>query len=324
MAQNSYPFEDQPTTEAEYSNGFSRMQLTGVEGAPGTSGLLPFADSSGMQVKVPAGFAIVRGHFYENDAQEVLSISSSGASARHDIVVLRLDASVDSVLLDVVEGTPASSPTDPSLTQNPGGVWQEPLARVVVGASVSTISPGNVVDLRGFLGTQFGRWRTSTRPSNPVTGTAGYNTDTSQPELYSGSDWVPFTPSEISANIITSGALPADRISAGSIETDKLADSAVTNPKLATNAVTAAKIASNAVTVTKISAGAVTTAKLDDGAVTDAKVDSVDAGKITSGVLALARGGTGATSKAGAKTNIGIFVQSTQPTNPSTGDLWFY
>ena len=42
------------------------------------------------------------------------------------------------------------------------------------------------------------------------------------------------------------------------------------------------------------------------------------------GTLPLARGGTGGTDVTTARAGLRIYVQSTQPSSPATGDLWFW
>jgi hypothetical protein len=42
------------------------------------------------------------------------------------------------------------------------------------------------------------------------------------------------------------------------------------------------------------------------------------------GTLPLARGGTGGTDVTTARAGLRIYVQSTQPTSPAAGDLWFW
>lgn len=227
MTQTSYPFENANTTEAQYSQLFRRLQVTGVSGSPATTDLKPFGDSSGLQVKVPAGFAVVRGHAYHSDAQETLAIAAANASnPRNDLVVLRLNPTANTVVLAVLTGTPAATPADPSLTQTDEGTFEVALARVVVAANASTIAAGAVTDLRPFLGTQFGRWTTSTRPSSPVVGTAGYNTATTAAELWDGSAWVSFTPAVTASLIsaseqanITAGKIRAGGTSSGTATT---------------------------------------------------------------------------------------------------------
>ncbi len=56
-----------------------------------------------------------------------------------------------------------------------------------------------------------------------------------------------------------------------------------------------------------IAAGAVTTTKITDGAVTDAKIATVSGSKVT-GTVAIANGGTGATTAADARTNLGLVI----------------
>lgn len=217
MAQNSWPFEDQNTTEVQYSDLFRRIQNSGVAGDPSGSELKPFGDSSGMVVKVPAGFAIVRGHAYFSNATETLAVTSSAANPRIDLVVLELNPTGNETILKMVDGTPAVSPVAPNLTQTTDGIFQMALATVTVPANATTIAAGNVVETRSFLGTQFGRWTGTTRPTSPILGTAGLNTTTGQPEFWNGTAWVSF-------------------LADGSVTTDKLANGSVTTAKLASNA----------------------------------------------------------------------------------------
>lgn len=115
--------------------------------------LLVYGDSTGMQVKVKTGGGWVKGHYYENDAEETLAISAANATnPRWDYVVLEVDwtLSDNQMSVKVVAGTAAASPSLPSLTQTTSK-WQIPLAKVVVGAGVTTITAGNVSDLRSFF-----------------------------------------------------------------------------------------------------------------------------------------------------------------------------
>jgi hypothetical protein len=112
--------------------------------------LLPYGDSTGMQVKVRNGAGWIKGHYYQNDAEETKAISTANPSnPRWDLVVLEVDwtKTDNQMSVVVVVGTPAASPSLPSLTQNTSK-WQIPLAKVVVGAGVTTIAAGNVIDSR--------------------------------------------------------------------------------------------------------------------------------------------------------------------------------
>ena len=223
MAQTSFPFDagtGATVTEAQYSQLFRRLQSSGVHGSTSGTELKPFGDSSGMQVKVPAGFAIVRGHAYNSSATETLTIAAANATnPRHDLVVLRLDPTANSVVLAVVTGTAATSPADPTVAQTEDATFELVIARVTVAANATTISAGAVADLRQFTGTQFGRWATDSRPSSPRLGDAGYNSTLQVPEYWNGSAWVSFT-AAIAASSITAAEqanIVAGKIRSGGI-----------------------------------------------------------------------------------------------------------
>lgn len=217
MTQTSWPFEDQNTTEVQYSELFKRIQSSGIAGDPSVADLKPFADSSGMQVKVPAGFAIVRGHAYFSNANVTLAVTAAASNPRIDTVVLELDPSANVTILKIINGTPAVTPIAPTLTQTTDALFQLALASVTVAANATTIAAADVTDVRSFLGTQFGRWTNTTRPASPVIGVSGFNVTSGRPEFYSGSAWLSF-----------------------------LLDNSVTTPKIVDGAVTSGKIASNA------------------------------------------------------------------------------
>lgn len=152
MAQSAWPFENIDTSETQFSQ-WARNIGEGVKGTSGGTELKVFGDSTGMQVKVPAGYAMVRGHYYSNTAQETLTIAAAHATlARIDSVVLQLDPSANTILLVVKTGTAASSPSAPALVQTDSGVYEIRLANVAVAAAATTITSGNVTDTRTFIG----------------------------------------------------------------------------------------------------------------------------------------------------------------------------
>jgi hypothetical protein len=207
MAETSYPFEGANTTEAQYSQLFRRLNFTGIAGAPGDSTVKVTGDSSGMNVKVSAGYAMVRGHFYKTDAISTLTITAAnGSNPRKDLIVLRLDpTTANSIVLTVKTGTAGASPSDPSLTQTDEGVFEFPIARVNVAAGASTISAGNVEDLRQFMGAPFGRWASNAlRPT--VTSSdivVGWNSGTGIIEFWNGTAWAEAKPSTITAALMS-------------------------------------------------------------------------------------------------------------------------
>lgn len=150
MAQTSWPFENVDTSETQFSQ-WARNIGEGVKQNT-LNELEPFGDSSGMQVRVRSGQALIRGHYYQNSAEATLPVTvSDPTNPRIDLIVLELDPSANSVVLKVIAGTPASSPVAPSVVQTDGGVYQLKLAEVLVGAGVTTIAAENVTDTREML-----------------------------------------------------------------------------------------------------------------------------------------------------------------------------
>lgn len=110
--------------------------------------LATFADSTGMQVKVPAGRLWIKGHLGRLAAQTTLTLSAAHATlARIDSVIAQLDKSGNAINLTISTGTPAGSPAAPGLTQN-DTTYEIRLANIAVAAAASTIAAGNVTDTR--------------------------------------------------------------------------------------------------------------------------------------------------------------------------------
>lgn len=148
MAETSFPFDTNGIpTEAEWSTLFRNMIPDGVI-RDRLDELEPFADSTGMQVKVRTGEAFVRGFHYDNDAVKTIAVAAAHASqARIDRVILRLDLAANEITAEVLTGTPAGSPVAPSLTQT-STTWEIPLATVAVAASATGIAAVDVTDAR--------------------------------------------------------------------------------------------------------------------------------------------------------------------------------
>lgn len=152
MAQTSWPFENVDTSETQFSQ-WARNIGEGVKQNT-LNELEPYADSTGLNVKVKSGQALIRGHYYQSTAVETLTVTTADATnPRIDIVVLELDPSANSITLKVTAGTPASSPVAPTVVQTDGGIYQLKLAEVAVAAGATTISAGNVTDTRPMLAT---------------------------------------------------------------------------------------------------------------------------------------------------------------------------
>jgi hypothetical protein len=191
MAENSFPFENVDVSETQFSQWARNFQDTGVKGIPSGTELKVSGDDSGMQVRVAAGQAFVRGHYYINTLQATVTLTSAGTDTRIDAIVLELNPATNSIVLKAHEGTPVvSSPTAPALIQTDGGVYQLLLGYVTIPNDVSSILAGNVSDNRTFMGNRIGIWTTATRPANPVENfTIGYNTTIGGNEVWRNGVW---------------------------------------------------------------------------------------------------------------------------------------
>lgn len=133
--------------------------IRGVDNA-----LAVFGDSSGMQVKIPTGQVWINGHWGAVTSTKTLALTAANASnPRKDLIVARADFVNNRVELDSITGTPAGSPTLPTVTQN-SSIYEVALAEIAVGAAASTISAGNVTDRRIF-DSAVARYRKSTTQS---------------------------------------------------------------------------------------------------------------------------------------------------------------
>lgn len=199
MAQSSWPFENVDTSETQYSLLFRQLQDSGVIGLPTGSVLQVVGDNSGLQVRVSAGDAIVRGHYYSNSIQETVTLTSAGTNTRIDAIVLELDPSANSILLKAIPGTAVpSNPTAPTLTQTSAGVYQMPLGYVTLPPSTTSVTSGMVADARTYTSTRLGVWTTGTRPATPFQGQTGFNFTLQSLESWTGSAWSSVGGSDVS------------------------------------------------------------------------------------------------------------------------------
>lgn len=157
-----------------------------------TGTALQVSAGTGLAVNVAAGEAMVRGHYYTSDAVESLALATADATNdRLDLVVLKLDPTANSITLVVKTGTPAGSPTAPSLVQTDAGIFEQPLAEVLVPATSGV--PTTITDRREFQGTRLGSWTTAGRPTPAGRVLFGFNTTTGAVEYYDTNEsaWTP-------------------------------------------------------------------------------------------------------------------------------------
>lgn len=188
MAITSYPFDNQDTTETQYSWLFRELQDSGVADSIGGTGFQPYGDSTGMTVKLKSGYAVIRGFAISSDAVFTVTLPAADSTPRVDRVVLRVDPTANSITPTYIKGV-AGAGVPAALTQTDTGIYDLPIALVSVAASAPNIGPLDVADDRRFLGGRNGVWTTATRPASPRKFQMGFNNDVALPEWYDGAQW---------------------------------------------------------------------------------------------------------------------------------------
>jgi hypothetical protein len=180
MALTAYPFDAQTVSETQYGDLFGAVAQSGIIGSSAGNDFKVTAVGSSMGLSVTsvggASRAIVRGAAVLMTAAEPITVATSDATARVDLVVLRLNYVANSISPVVLKGTAGSS-TPPSPSWGAGGYYDVPLALVAVGGGVTTISAGTLTDIRRFAGPTVGVWATASRPNG---GTGGTSRDTAR------------------------------------------------------------------------------------------------------------------------------------------------
>ena len=104
------------------------------------NGGLAVVAGTGMEVTVATGRAIVQNKWVQNDAAFPLTIeAASDTYGRKDAVVIRLSYTNRNISIVVKTGTPAASPTAPSMTRN-STTYEMALAYVNVSAGATSVT----------------------------------------------------------------------------------------------------------------------------------------------------------------------------------------
>lgn len=211
MTMTSWPYVAQDTTDIEYGRLFREMAASdGMVGSFGDNVLKVTGDSSGRQVKMATGSAILRGYMFYSTNIETIPIATASAAARVDLVVLELNLSAPTVTEriqpKVLQGT-SGSQTPPGVTQTETGIYQIPLATVNVPAGATIITAANVTDVRDWMDQKYGAWTTGRRPVSPRKYHLGFNETLGVWEYHNGANWLAIGAVNLAAESVT-GVLP--------------------------------------------------------------------------------------------------------------------
>lgn len=158
----AYPIDSKvitnPNGTIDYDRAYSSANIRGIIKAMITNGinliestnLQVFADEETMKLIVNPGYVIIEGalkHF-EDDVKITIPTSDT-SKPRIDTIVARLNLNEDvrDIVIDVLQGTPASNPVAPELTRTTS-YYELGLADIYVDVGVIQISQANVTDTR--------------------------------------------------------------------------------------------------------------------------------------------------------------------------------
>jgi hypothetical protein len=109
-------------------------------------------DPASMSVIVESGEGWINGFWYQNTTDLVKTLGAADPDDdRIDRIVLRLDTVTNlKISVEVLEGTPAGSPSAPSLTQT-ASTYEISLAQVLVEAGVTSVADAKITDERDWV-----------------------------------------------------------------------------------------------------------------------------------------------------------------------------
>lgn len=152
---------DRNLTADRMANRFRRVYTDGIFGEDAilTTELKCTKGTGDLEIDIALGDGMVNGYFVTvYDTSETIEIDAGDAvNPRIDRIILRLDLddtdSADpdkrAITIQVLKGTPASSPTAPTLTYT-GNVYELSLCQVAVAAAATSITSGNITDERAI------------------------------------------------------------------------------------------------------------------------------------------------------------------------------
>lgn len=130
----------------QMSNYFEGLVSDGVYNGVGNS--MVVQASSGMNITVGSGRAIIGSKWIKNDSAYTLTVTGSHPTLnRYTAVVIKLDKVNRNISITTIDGTPASTPTKPTISDSQTVMYLV-LAYVYVGAAVTSISQSNITDTR--------------------------------------------------------------------------------------------------------------------------------------------------------------------------------
>lgn len=139
----------------DFSKLFDGLINDGIFASQGDKFIVVEDTPASMDVVVGSGRAWFNHTWTLNDADLDVTVPTAHATLnRIDIVYLEVDESTRTNSIDIVSGTPATTPVAPTLTQT-STVHQYALAHIYVGAAVTSIGQEDITNKVGLSATPF-------------------------------------------------------------------------------------------------------------------------------------------------------------------------
>ena len=148
--EHGWPQLDRAVTSEVLRQIYKRYFTNGVFGISDSTCFQVSVATGGAGVSIAPGACQIQGATgYEENAVTLEITPNSSNLPRIDTVVARLNDNSDyrSIYFDILEGTPAVTPTAPSLTQS-DSVWELGLCNIARAANSSVITNSNITDTR--------------------------------------------------------------------------------------------------------------------------------------------------------------------------------
>ena len=148
--EHGWPQLDRAVTSEVLRQIYKRYFTNGVFGISDSTCFQVSVATGGAGVSIAPGACQIQGATgYEENAVTLEITPNSSDLPRIDTVVARLNDNSDyrSIYFDILEGTPAVTPTAPALTQS-DSVWELGLCNIARAANSSVITNSNITDTR--------------------------------------------------------------------------------------------------------------------------------------------------------------------------------
>ncbi|MBS4536801.1 hypothetical protein GOQ29_14365 [Clostridium sp. D2Q-14] len=145
---------DRKYLASDIAEAFGIGITTGLKSEEGNLEVIPYQN---MQVQINIGSAMIFGHYYMNDEEEIITLDTAdGELNRIDRIVLRYDKYGRSINTIIIKGTPALTPVAPARLETTEQ-FDLVLADIYIAKAATVITQNNITDMReselcGYVG----------------------------------------------------------------------------------------------------------------------------------------------------------------------------